>query len=767
MLKLIFIPVIFIAGTISSFGQQQSAIYDATAIMNAKFGLTALLIPLETSSGGNQFDIFNSQTGERDDKNTATGNITPYIRRIGDSECDKVILEILRRNANLPAGSSPAAIKAAYSGNPFLSKILDYSPMALRGGNRIDSVVGYNASLASGSIGSNLLGNVVNGTADFLIKRAHEEISISVIEKLKKLLELHPEFITLFPRTCALLEPIKAYEYSKVLAAFKAAIKEDMESFVSHISDLYDIPRYQLLNQKVPALSLLFTSSSLFSGVQDENSFAASVAALSSKSFMGAGNNYTATIRLLTILSNSLLDQKLSDPKDKPLSYISKSYISKVTRNDPALQVLLSRVYLGLLWQKAKGISFITSTGIQNIETFLNRWDNSATIENAIKVVDKAVGIMSTAEEELKAVKDWEQQARQISGKNQINVKRFTYYATLVSGVSDMLTLFQDPASPAAIRLGEIRDYLPQFTTSVATMIKNISEEEYNLAISSFEQSLKVLSSYLKEVEKNKSDAANLKNTVETNINSEIGTVDAEINLVAGNITALGSGGAAAELTEREARRQEYVLKKTRLEEKKAQLERQKKNVSDVVFKLSKIINYINLLAAITKAENSAAVEKLLETYALPAGSSRVKKVTSFNIAINSYVGGFFGRSGVSESGFTNHYGFTTPIGCTFSTGFNKAGSASVFISAFDIGGTVKYKLNNQGKYEQGVTLAGIISPGIHLVYGFPFNIPLSAGVGYQWISPVTENTNNINLKSTFSAFIGIDIPLFNLTRSK
>lgn len=764
MRKLILSSVIFFAGALSSSGQQQSAIYDATAIMNAKFGLTALLTPVETSAGASQFDIIDSRTGQLG----AAGTEASYDKGAGHSDCDAAILEILRRNASLPVGSNQATILGAYSSNPFLSNILTYSPPAKANSTTLTAVIGYPASSQAGAtMGANLLGNLVNGTADFLIKRAHEEISISVIEKLKQLLELYPEFLKLFPRTCGLLEPIKPYEYSKALAAFKAAIKEDMGSFVGHISSLYDIPRYQLLNEKVPALSLLFSASTLLSEVQGEKNFATSMTKLPSKSFMNTNNNYTAIAKLLTVISNSLVDQKLSDEKDKPLRYVNKFYISRVTHNDPAMMTVLARVYLGLLWHKVGGISFVTGLGILNIETFLTQWNANAHIDDAIKIVDKAVGLISAADKDLQELKESEEETQRITGENHTIVKRFTYYSTLVSGILDMVTLFQDPASPTAVRIGEIRDYLPQFTNSVSAMIKNISEEEYNLAISSFEQTLTVLSDYLKAIEKNKASASNLKHSVEVNIDAEILVIDGQIQAIDGNITNLGTGGVPQIQVERDARRQEYLRKKAQLEEKKEQLASQRRKIKSVVFKLSEVIKYVNLLAAITKAENSEAVEKLLETYALPAGSSRIKKVTSFNIAVNSYVGGFFGRSGIAESGFTNHYGFTTPIGFTFSTGFKKAGSASLFLSVFDIGGTVRYKLNNQGKYEQNISIAGIISPGVHVVYGFPFYLPVSAGVGFQWISPVTENTNKVHLKSSFNAFIGVDIPLFNLTRSK
>ena len=217
-----------------------------------------------------------------------------------------------------------------------------------------------------------------------------------------------------------------------------------------------------------------------------------------------------------------------------------------------------------------------------------------------------------------------------------------------------------------------------------------------------------------------------------------------------------------------EAEKQELIATIEDIDAKLDQIAYQEQKKKTVIFSLAKVIEYVNLLAAITKAENSAAVESLLETYALPAGSSRIKKVSSFNIAVNAYVGGFFGRSTKDNpaEGFTNTYGFTAPIGFTISTGFHKMGSLSLFAGVFDIGATIQYKLDNQGKYQQDINFAGVISPGLHIVYGFPFFLPLSAGAGYQWISPTTSESNKIDLKPGFNAFIAVDIPLSNLTKS-
>lgn len=739
--------------------QNQSIIYDATAIMNAKYGTNALLIPLPgvPGAGTPAFEMRDPTNGQV---------ITAAVPGLTS---DSIIYKILRRNAGLPVGTAPAAIMAAYANNPFLANIISDAPPAKLGATDLSTVDGFFASGESAGIGSNILGNLVNGTADFLIKRAQEEISVSVFEKLKAILEKYPEFSKLFPRTCALIEPIPAYEYSKALVAFKAAIKEDMESFIGNISSLYEIPRYQLLNQRIPALTLLFSASTVLSETNGEKPFAESVSILGDETFVTAPNNYAAIIRLLTIISNSLTDQTLANAAYKPINYIHPKFISNVTHDDPALLALLSRIYLGLLWQKTSGITFVTNAGgTQTVANFLNRWSSAANIGTAITIVDRTLAFLQKADEDLKAIKEWELGAKQITGQNPFNAKRFTYYANLVSGLLDLMTIYKDPAMPAFnTRMEEIAEYFPQFTSSITVMIKNFSEEEYNLGISKLEEVLTIVSKYLETVENNKADADALTATVSVSLTAEKAALNAQVAAIDVLVAAITVNVNPVIELDNESLRQEYRLRKEALQKKIKHVEAQQKNPGEVVFKLSKVIKYVNLLAAISKAENSAVVEELLETYALPAGSSRVKKVTPFNIAVNGYVGGFFGRSGVSGTGFSNRYGLTAPVGFSISTGFNKAGSLSLFLGAFDIGGTIRYKLDNQGKYQQDISLAGIVSPSVHAIYGLPWYLPLSAGIGCQWVSPVSGDADQINLKPSFNAFIAVDIPLFNLTRSK
>jgi hypothetical protein len=200
-----------------------------------------------------------------------------------------------------------------------------------------------------------------------------------------------------------------------------------------------------------------------------------------------------------------------------------------------------------------------------------------------------------------------------------------------------------------------------------------------------------------------------------------------------------------------------------------ASLEKEKKllTADKILSALPVIIEYTNLLASLGQAENSEQVKQLLNSTALPSGSSRIKKKTNFNFAVNGYVGWFWGRDASSGDGFTNSFGITAPVGLSLSTGFGEAGSVSLFTGVLDVGSVVRYKLNEAGKYQQDVSVGNILSPSAQVVYGFPWYLPFAIGAGVQWSTPAEIALDKIALKPHFNVFVAVDIPLFNLASRK
>ena len=168
----------------------------------------------------------------------------------------------------------------------------------------------------------------------------------------------------------------------------------------------------------------------------------------------------------------------------------------------------------------------------------------------------------------------------------------------------------------------------------------------------------------------------------------------------------------------------------------------------------------------------------------MPAGSSSIKKNTAFNVSLNAYIGGYFGRSVNTTDeidGNNSKVGVTAPIGIAVSLGLGHykkngppVGALSLFASLIDVGAIAGYRLNDDSTaLDQKVTLNDIFTPGGYLVYGIglPFKglsyVPLSIGYGWQYGSKLYNKKDgklSISDKSRWRSnwFITVDIPLAN-----
>ena len=89
------------------------------------------------------------------------------------------------------------------------------------------------------------------------------------------------------------------------------------------------------------------------------------------------------------------------------------------------------------------------------------------------------------------------------------------------------------------------------------------------------------------------------------------------------------------------------------------------------------LFKYGSFIALVAQAKSSDEVEAAIETFALPTGSARIKRVSKFNVALNAYCGLFVGKEKMldSDKDWTfkdrdfNSWGVSAPIGISFSLG--------------------------------------------------------------------------------------------------
>lgn len=195
------------------------------------------------------------------------------------------------------------------------------------------------------------------------------------------------------------------------------------------------------------------------------------------------------------------------------------------------------------------------------------------------------------------------------------------------------------------------------------------------------------------------------------------------------------------------------------------------KNVKDLARFEKNLVRYGNFLAAAAEAQNSEDVAKAIEAFALPVGSSRLKKHSSFSIALNAYPGlGWRGDERSFGSIFkksTSSFVIPAPIGLNLNWGFGNCGSVSFYAPLIDVGALFAFRFTNDTTIVRPqLKWSNIISPGFYVVYGSGWDLPISVGIGGQR-SPTLKKIGpggNIELveKRQFvpQIFVGVDIPI-------
>lgn len=191
-----------------------------------------------------------------------------------------------------------------------------------------------------------------------------------------------------------------------------------------------------------------------------------------------------------------------------------------------------------------------------------------------------------------------------------------------------------------------------------------------------------------------------------------------------------------------------------------------------------KLIHFVNDLA---NAENAEDVEKALNTFALPPGSSSLKEKVNSYFSVNAYPGlyGGFTTSSLNK-GDTWTTGFTAPVGLYAQLMGNRSfGTLGLFIPVIDIAAPVRLRLGNNTDQLPDLEFKDIFSPGLYLSYGFnksPFaiNAGCQYGPSLKSVDSVTTTDeqgnanqgleNRIEKKIVYwSLSLTIDIPLFTL----
>lgn len=188
---------------------------------------------------------------------------------------------------------------------------------------------------------------------------------------------------------------------------------------------------------------------------------------------------------------------------------------------------------------------------------------------------------------------------------------------------------------------------------------------------------------------------------------------------------------------------------------------------------------YGGFMVDVLSANSTQDIKGIINKYAAPVGSYRVKRQSQFSVSLSSYPG-LYGGWETTDAGSENESfvtGVTAPIGLSLNWGNSfygmraKGHSFSVYAPIVDIGAAFSYRWNNsEGEgFPEEIKWEQIISPGVHAVWGIG-NTPMALMIGAQYtplLRKITDQNNELQQNAwRFGATICVDIPIFHFYRS-
>ncbi len=187
---------------------------------------------------------------------------------------------------------------------------------------------------------------------------------------------------------------------------------------------------------------------------------------------------------------------------------------------------------------------------------------------------------------------------------------------------------------------------------------------------------------------------------------------------------------------------------------------------------------YGGFMVDILSASSTPEIKSIIQKYAAPVGSYRVKRQSQFSVSLSAYPGLYAGSEGYQLFGPHQAFvsGVTAPIGISFNWGDRllfwkqKNHSFSFFIPVIDIGAPFSYRWSNDANegFPTEIEWEQILSPGFYGVWGIG-KTPLALMVGAQY-TPQLRDLNNAegDLQPNawrFGATLAVDIPFTHFYR--
>lgn len=674
--------------------------------------------------------------------------------------------------------------------------------------NRVVGSASDIAKKAIAAVGGLDVTSFADGLANFLVKRTKEELSTAFFTRFKKEME-KPEYKDLrlvFPETHRTLKVIgeDIYMFQAYIQALREAFQTDLSALLTNLPGIID--NHTEFFEQQPELKAVLLSAFYVGRRVQSKSHPGEIIEHYPIDYVSDFANVKASFQTLKLISGSLKD----DSSDG--YWAGSSTLKELTAGDG----LLLKLYLGLLQAQSDSIVFFDAA--QNPIRLSDIIDAAYT-----DVASNAPAYRKYFSELSDRLSSLETSIRNLEGSRPDSVEFENYYAVvsqsvdLMRYISDVETL---PRFPKNLRVRDAAAKYFDAITAAAGMAVDIHRRNYasaimdavylyNLGVQEFHVP-RLKQTKFEKLKMNKQQAelgvekakdiiryyeivkeARNNNTTATDVTSllkaaqslmEIKKLNIEVDVVyaaeiAQSILAGKDADYLAQLLTQEANAKVAFDKalKELTEFVRAKLDTLHPRVSYLMMK------YGSFMAAVVKAKTSDDIAAAIETVALPAGSSSIKRTVKFNVALNSFVGLHYGNEyidtdGTTPDGWGTIFGVSAPIGVagSFRLG-KKAGSLSAFASLIDIGAVASFRFKDDVASElPPIKLENIFAPGLYAVYNIP-QCPISIGYGWQKgpqlreVSiPDPDNPGqmiNKNVSSNgyrWNFFIAVDIPILN-----
>jgi hypothetical protein len=572
-------------------------------------------------------------------------------------------------------------LRTAFEENPFF----DMSSAPQNAWDLSDSRAPGKANAGTAPQGFSVA-NLADGLARFLVNRTKQELSQAFFDEFKEKIKSNAYLGHFCPYTQNQLERIDTdvYQFKEYLQSLREGFTADMtalpgstESFLRSEDlckgcsdgeagkvtiDLLHIGQ-QMVNGE-PPIDMIAYLAQPGSAIQS-----AQPAAMPQLYNMASG------LQFLNIISESFRNTASTDSQ---MPWFTAKEIREAFKDKDVL-----RIYLGLLWQRAKNLQFVDDSGAVN-----------ATMGNLMKQADAGAGLVENWRNSIQSLSELTQ-AMQYSLKSSGADERTVAddFFAYSQSVSDLLQAINQTGR---VMLQRKKDLIP---TEYIFLMRQCNSLYFNVR--------------------------------QRNFSGAVGNVIYCLNLLKGKTEA----------------------------DKKA---------------ISTLLRYANFMAAVAEANSADEMESAIEAFALPPGSSRMKKTAGrFTLAINAYTGFAWGREYLDgENGGKKIAALSAPLGLSGSFGLGKAGSLGFFVPVIDVGALTAYRFKDDSAQNlPELTWGNILSPGFYVVYDTPGKWPFAIGYGAQ-IGPGLRKVSEMGLNVEKSGwrqglFLSVDIPITYLYLGK